>query len=57
MLTLVQRCVPLSVDVGRLWDDVRNTFPGLEESVLIDRFLDTVVTRTRHADRIAETAT
>ena len=53
MLCLVQKCVPVSVDVGRLWVDVRETFPGLEESILIDRFLDTVVTRTRHAERMA----
>ena len=34
--------------------DVRETFPGMEESILIDRLLDTVVTRTRHAERMAE---
>jgi len=54
MITLVQRCVPLSVDVGRLWGDVRETFPGMEESILIDRLLDTVVTRMKHAERMAE---
>jgi len=53
MITLVQRCVPLSVDVGRLWGDVRETFPGMEESILIDRLLDTVVTRARHAEKMA----
>ncbi|MGO9121477.1 MAG: hypothetical protein ACLQPD_28195 [Desulfomonilaceae bacterium] len=52
MLSLVQRCVPVSVDVERLWVGVRETFPGLEESVLIDRFLDTVVNRARHAERM-----
>ena len=57
MLTLVQRCVPPSVDAGRLWLDVRETFPGLEESVLIDRLLDTVVSRVKHAERVAEAAT
>ena len=57
MLSLVQRCVPLSVDVGRLLGDVRETFPGLEESVLIDRFLDTIVTRMKYTERTAaETA-
>lgn len=54
MLSLIQKCVPVSVDVRRLWVDVRETFPGLEESVLIDRFLDTVVTRARHAERMTE---
>jgi len=54
MLRLVQRCVPVSVDVGRLWSDVRETFPGMEEGILIDRLLDTVVTRTRHAERMGE---
>jgi len=53
MITLVQRCVPLSVDVGRLWGDVCETFPGMEESILIDRLLDTVVTRARHAEKMA----
>jgi len=46
----------LSVDVRGLWIDVRKTFPGLEESILIDRFLDTVVTRIKHAERMAEVA-
>jgi hypothetical protein len=52
MLSLVQRCIPLCVDVARLWVDVRETFPGMEESLLINRFLDTVVTRAKHADRM-----
>lgn len=52
MLSLVQRCVPLSVDVTGLWRDVRETFSGMEESVLIDRLLDTVVTRVRHAEKM-----
>jgi hypothetical protein len=56
MITLMQRCVPVSVDVGTLWVDVRETFPGMEESILIDRLLDTVVTRVRHAERRAEAA-
>jgi len=56
MITLVQRCVPVSVDVGRLWGDARETFPGMEEGILIDRFLDTVVTRMKHAERMAEAA-
>jgi len=51
---LVQRCVPVSVDVRRLWVDVRETFSGVEESVLIDRLLDTVVSRMKHAERMAE---
>ncbi len=56
MLSLVQRCVPVSVDVGRLWGDVRAAFPGMEEGILVDRLLDTVVTRMRHAERMAEAA-
>jgi hypothetical protein len=52
MLSLVQRCVPVSVDVTSLWMDVRETFPGMQESILIDRLLDTVVTRARHAERM-----
>ena len=51
---LVQRCVPVCVDVRSIWVDVLETFPGVEESDLIDRFLDTVVTRARHAERLAE---
>jgi len=51
MLSLVQRCVPVSVDVGRLWVDVRETFTGLEEGILIDRFLDTVTIRAKYAMR------
>jgi len=54
MLSLVQRCVPLCVDVGGLWVDIRKTFPGVEESTLIDRLLDTVATRMKHAERMAE---
>jgi hypothetical protein len=52
----VQRCVPVSVDVRGLWVDVRDAFPGVEESILIDRVLGTVVARTRHAERMAEAA-
>jgi len=54
MLSLVQRCVPPCVDAGSLWADVRATLPGMEESFVIDRFLDTVVTRMKHAERMAE---
>ena len=54
MLSLVQRCVPVSVDVGSLWVDVRATLPGMEESFAVERFLDTVVTRLRHAERLGE---
>jgi hypothetical protein len=54
MLSLVQRCVPVSVDVRSLWVDVRETFAGMEESVLIDRLLDTVVSRIKHAERMTE---
>jgi hypothetical protein len=56
MISLVQKCVPLSVDVERLWIDVRQTFPGMEEGILVDRLLDTVVTRMRHAERMPEAA-
>ena len=49
------RGVPFSVDVTRLWVDVRETFSGVEESILIDRFvIDAVATRARHAERMAE---
>ena len=48
-------CAP-HVDVRRLWVDVRETFSGVEESILIDRLLDTVATRVRHAERMAEAA-
>ncbi len=54
MLSLVQKCVPVSVDAGSLWADVRATLPGMQESFVIDRFLDTVVTRMKHAERMAE---
>lgn len=54
MLSLVQRCVPLSVDVRSLWGDVRETFPGMEEAGLVDRFLDVVAMRMRHAEKMAE---
>ncbi len=56
MPSLMERCVPVCVAVIRLWVDVRETFPGMEESIFIDRLLDTVVTSTRHADRMAEAA-
>ena len=54
MLSLVQSCVPVCVDVTGLWVDVRETFAGMEEGILIDRLLDTVVTRMQHAERTAE---
>ncbi len=54
MLSLVQRCVPPCVDVRSLWVDVRETFPGMEEIILINRLLDTVVTRMKHAEKTAE---
>jgi hypothetical protein len=54
MLSLIQKCVPVSVDVERLWVDVRETFPGIEEGILVDRLFDTVVTRMKHAERMAE---
>jgi len=57
MLSLVQRCVPVFVDVRSLWSDVRETFSGMDESILIDRFLDTVVTRMKRAERVGEAAT
>ena len=56
MPSLVQRCVPLCVEVRSLWVDVRETFSGVEEGILIDRLLDKVVTRARHAARMAEAA-
>jgi len=40
----------------RLWVDVRDAFPGIEGSILIDRLLDTVVSRMKHAERTAEIA-
>ena len=40
--------------VSSLWVDVRETFPGVEESILIDRFLGTVLTRVKYAERMAE---
>jgi hypothetical protein len=46
--------VPPCVDVRSLWVDVRETFPGVEESILIDRLLDSVVTRMKHAESMAE---
>jgi hypothetical protein len=54
MLSLVKKCVPVSVDVKSIWSDVRETFSGVEESILINRFLDTVVTRMKHAERMGE---
>jgi hypothetical protein len=56
MLTLVQRCVPPCVDAGSLWADVRATLPGMEESFAVERFLDTVVTRMKHAERMEAAA-
>jgi hypothetical protein len=54
VLSLVQKCVPVSVDVGRLWVDVRASLSGMEECFAVERFLDTVVTRMKHAERVAE---
>ncbi len=54
MLSLVQRCVPHCVDVSGLWVDVQKAFAGMEESILIDRLLDTVVSRMKHAERMGE---
>jgi|SRR5271157_1219395 len=57
MLSLVERCVPPCVDVRGLLVDVRETFAGVEESVLVDRLLDAVATRMKHAERMGETKT
>jgi len=57
MLALVQRCVPVCVEVSSLWVDVRETFTGVGESVLIDRLLDTIVSRMKHAERMTQEAT
>ncbi len=54
LLSLVQRCVPVSVDVRSLWGDVQAALPETKESFAVDRFLDTVVTRMKHAERMAE---
>ena len=54
MLSLVQRCAPLSVDPRSLWVDVRETFCGMEEDILVDRFLDTVVIRMKHAEKFVQ---
>jgi hypothetical protein len=54
MLSWIQRCVPASLDVTKLWTDIRSMLPETEESFAVDRFLDTVVTRMRHAERTAE---
>jgi hypothetical protein len=54
MLALAQMRVPVSVDVKRLWADVRQTFPGVEGSNLINRLRGAVVARARHADGMAE---
>ncbi len=54
MTLIVQRCVPVSVDVRGLWVDVLDAFPGIEGSILIDRLLGAVVARARHADGMAE---
>ena len=34
--------------------DFPQTFPGMEDSILIDRLLDTVVSRIKHAERMTE---
>jgi len=55
LLSLVKRCVPESFDIHELWMDVKAELPGTKESILVDRFLDTVVVRIRHMERIFET--
>ena len=49
-------CVPVSVDVKRHWADVRQGFSGVEESILIDRLRDTVMTKARHVAKMSEAA-
>ena len=46
--------MPASIDATQLWADVRETLPEMDEPLQVDRFLDTVVIRMRHADRMAE---
>ena len=52
--TASKECVPLSVDFRVIWIHVRKTFPGMEDSIMIERLLDTLVTRMKLAERIAE---
>ena len=46
--------MPASISATKLWDDVREALPEMDEPLQVDRFLDTVVIRMRHADRMAE---
>lgn len=54
LLTWIQRCVPSTLDVTTLWTDVRTALPEVEESFAMDRFLDTVVTRMKHAKKMMD---
>ena len=54
LLSWVGKCMPASIDATKLWADVRETLPEMDEPLQVDRFLDTVVIRMRHADRMAE---
>ena len=54
LLTWVDRCVPDTLDAKKLWADVRSALPEGDESFLVDRFLDTVATRMKHAESLSE---
>ena len=54
LLSWVGKCMPASIDATQLWADVREALPEMDEPLQVDRFLDTVVIRMRHADKMAE---
>lgn len=50
MLSLMERCVPETVNVKELWDHTSQLLKNLDERSLVDRFLDLVVGRLRHLE-------
>ena len=57
LLSWVGKCMPASIDATKLWNDVREALPEMDEPLRVDRFLDTVVIRMRHAERMTEART
>ena len=56
LFPLLHKSLPVSIHVRGLLKDVQQTLSGMEESILIDRLLDTVLTRAKHAQKAVESA-
>ena len=54
LLSWVEKCLPTSLDVTKLWTDIQTALPGTGEPLQVDKFLDTVVIRMKHVEKLPE---